>query len=351
MIKIDPKYIQQAAAAKTPQDLWPLLQNAIELEHSTIPPYLTALFSITPGTNKEISDIIHSIVVEEMLHMSISSNILLALGGSPAINTPDFIPSYPGTLPLKIDNGLVVGLEPLTRDLVKEKFMEIEEPEDPIHFKSMSKNALAAVPSYATIGAFYTAIQDAIGQLPNENLPGNPNFQVTSDFFSVDELFSIMTKTDAINAINIIIEQGEGTSKVPTDQEGELAHYYKFEEIYKGRALVKDPNAPNGYSFSGPPIPLDQKQIYPLFPNTKLNMITPGTEGYRRADEFNASYTALLNGLHQTFNGNPAFLDQTLGLMYDVKLRGQRLCSMPFPEKPGYNIGPPFEYNSMFLTV
>jgi len=350
MIKIDPKYIQQANAAVTPQDLWPLLQNAVMLEHSTIPPYLTALFSIAPGANKEISDIIHSIVVEEMLHMSISSNILLALGGSPAINTPDFIPDYPGPLPLNIGDGLTVGLEALTPDVVKNTFMQIEEPEDPIPFKLMSKNALEAAP-FATIGAFYMAIQEAINRLPDENLPGNPNDQVTSNFFSADQLFPIMTKTDAVNAINIIIEQGEGTSTVPTDQEGELAHYYKFEEIYKGKTLVKDPNAENGYSFSGPPIPLDQKQVFNLFPNTKASMLTPGTEGRRRADEFNASYTALLNGLHRTFNGDPTFLDQTLGLMYDVKLRGQRLCSMPFPEQPGFHIGPPFEYNPMYLTA
>ncbi len=38
-------------------------------------------------------------------------------------------------------------------------------------------------------------------------------------------------------------------------------------------------------------------------------------------------------------------------LMYDVKLRGQRLCGMPFPKQQGFNIGPSFEYSEQELTV
>ncbi len=348
MLKIDPKFIQQANAAVTPEDLWPVLQNAVMLEHSTIPPYLTALFSIKPGTNQAIADIIHSIVVEEMLHMTIACNILNALGGSPNINTPGFVPAYPGHLPLGIGGSLVVGLEKLSLDVVKNVFMEIEEPEDPIVFKSLELSA-AAPP--ATIGAFYEAVQQAIGRLPDENLPGDLRKQVSSSFFSAEDLYPITTKTQAISAINVIIEQGEGTSTSPLDPEGELAHYYKFEEIYKGKALVADPKALNGYSFSGPAIPLDADNVFNIFPNTKSAMLQPGTEGSRRMDEFNGSYVGLLNALHRTFNGEPDYLQQTFGLMYDVKLRGQRLCAMPFPGKSGYNIGPSFEYISQDLSV
>ena len=88
-----------------------LVQKAIELEHSTIPPYLTAMFSLKPGTNKEVSEVIHSIVVEEMLHMAIMCNIMNALGGSPIINKPTFIPNYPTSLPMGIGDQLIVGLE------------------------------------------------------------------------------------------------------------------------------------------------------------------------------------------------------------------------------------------------
>lgn len=64
----------------------------------------------------------------------------------------------------------------------------------------------------------------------------------------------------------------------------------------------------------------------------------------RRMDEFNACYHNLLDGLHQTFNGKPQQLDDTIGLMYDLKLYAEKLCGTPFPGKEGYMIGPSFEF-------
>ena len=58
------------------------LQSAIELEHSTIPLYLYALYSLDPAKNGVIAKIIQSVVVEEMLHMTLASNVMNALGGS-----------------------------------------------------------------------------------------------------------------------------------------------------------------------------------------------------------------------------------------------------------------------------
>lgn len=322
-------------------ELYPLLQKAIELEHSTIPPYLTAMFSLKPGTNLVQRQIIHSIVIEEMLHMTIAANILNALKGSPKIDHNRFVPEYPGPLPMGIGNGLIVGLEKYSTDVVKNVFMEIEEPENPLVFKSVS---LAELPTFSTIGQFYQAIQKKIDELAPDNLPGDKAKQVTSSFFPSDELFPIYTKQNAIDAINIIIEQGEGTSTSPLDQEDELAHYYRFEELYKGKRLVKDEDAPNGYSFSGPAIPFTPEDVFPLFPNTKTSMLPAGSEELKRMNEFNTSYYSLLAGLHTTFNGHPEMLDNTVGVMYDLKLTAQKLCATAFPGKPGYTIGPSFEF-------
>src|ERR1700692_3696635 len=74
-----------------------LLQSAIKLETSTIPPYFCAYFTLKPGTNQEVAEVIRSVVKEEMLHMSIAANILIAIRGAPVINHPSFIPTYPGT--------------------------------------------------------------------------------------------------------------------------------------------------------------------------------------------------------------------------------------------------------------
>ena len=72
------------------------LQTAIRLEHATIPTYLYALYSLTPGTNGEIATLLRSVVVEEMTHMGLACNMLNAIGGAPVIDGPGFLPDLPG---------------------------------------------------------------------------------------------------------------------------------------------------------------------------------------------------------------------------------------------------------------
>jgi hypothetical protein len=51
------------------------LQWAVELEHFTLPPYLCALYSLDAERNPEATEVVASVFVEEMLHMT--------LGGCP----------------------------------------------------------------------------------------------------------------------------------------------------------------------------------------------------------------------------------------------------------------------------
>src|SRR4028119_1609409 len=64
------------------------LQKAIGVEFGTLPPYLYALFSIPPGRNVEAATRIHSIVLEEMIHMCLACNMLNAIGGAPRPRPP-----------------------------------------------------------------------------------------------------------------------------------------------------------------------------------------------------------------------------------------------------------------------
>ena len=80
---------------KTLDELKAHLQKAIEVEHSTIPPYLCALYSIKDGHNQEAAQIIKSVVLEEMLHMILAANVLNAIGGEPILTHPKFVPKYP----------------------------------------------------------------------------------------------------------------------------------------------------------------------------------------------------------------------------------------------------------------
>src|SRR5258705_12178811 len=75
------------------------LQWAIELEHSTIPPYLCALYSIEQDHNLEAVEVISSVLVEEMLHTTLAANLLNAVGGQPQLDNQKMLPGYPRPLP------------------------------------------------------------------------------------------------------------------------------------------------------------------------------------------------------------------------------------------------------------
>src|SRR5438067_13201966 len=75
------------------------LQAAIELEMSTIPPYLYAYWSIDQGQDPDrVASTLRTVVVEEMLHMGIACNLLAAIGGQPKIAAADVAAGYPRVL-------------------------------------------------------------------------------------------------------------------------------------------------------------------------------------------------------------------------------------------------------------
>ncbi|HEX8600741.1 MAG TPA: ferritin-like protein [Chloroflexia bacterium] len=320
------------------------LQQAIMLEHSTIPTYLYALYSIKPGANQAISALIESVVVEEMLHMALASNILNAIGGSPVINRPGFIPSYPGPLPGGVDSGLTVPLAGFSIDLVEDVFMEIEEPEDPLDFRD---EAMRAAPQYATIGEFYAAIKAQIVQFGDSIFVGDPAHQVPlGDYYPGVQ--PITKSSEALAAIDLIVEQGEGTPTSPLDLEHDLAHYYRFAEIYHGKTLIPNPNPPPNptpdeeYVYGGDPIPFDAGGVQPVVQNPKAADYPDGSMARTLCDTFNYSYTTLLNALHDTFNGQPDRLGDAIGIMESLKQQAMDLMAVDLGN--GTTAGPSFEY-------
>lgn len=338
MIRIDRKVVAAVQAARKREDLYPWLQNAIELEHSTIPPYLTAMFSLKPGANLEIARLIRSIVLEEMLHMTIVGNILTAIGGHPAINQEKFIPKYPGPLPMSIGgSGFMVGIEAFSKPLVENVFMIIEEPEHPIPVKTLE---LEAVPDFATIGQFYAALKKKLGEFGNSIFTVGPNEQVLS-WFDAARLFPITNVPSADKGIDIIVTEGEGTSTDPFQSPGDPAHYYKFGEILHGRKIIK---TATGFAYGGDPIPFDPAGVYPMKPNPKIADFTPGSQASTRVSEFAYSYSSLLNALHTAFNGEPHRINAAIGLMYALKVEAVALMQTPIGDGSGQTAGPSFEY-------
>jgi hypothetical protein len=327
------------------------LQSAIELEHSTIPPYLYALYSIVPGKNETISSIIESVVIQEMLHLALASNVLNALGGSPVLDSPDFIPTYPGPLPGGVESGLVVGLAPCSIDVVTNTFMEIEQPEDPLDFDVLAAEA-ASQP--ITIGQFYRQIEKTIMALGDGAFLPGPVNQIGPAL--MDQSVIVTDVKTASEAIDTIVEQGEGTRRAPLEVVGSgYAHYYRFAEISNGGLLIPNPEPgphprPDDkyvYDTVGHPVTFDPTGVFAVPVNPKVHNTTtptypPGSVGQVANDNFNYSYTSLLKVLHDTLNGQPDLLNRAIGMM--MSLRQQAMDMVSGTNTGNQNIGPSFEY-------
>lgn len=131
------------------------LQWEIELEHSTIPPYLCALYSIEPARDLEAIEVISSVVVEELLHLTLAANLLNAVGGRPQLATPKMLPGYPRPLPHS-DRSFEISLFRFGPEAI-ESFLKIEKPSPRIDHPEGD--------NYETIGQFYQAIEGGFRQL------------------------------------------------------------------------------------------------------------------------------------------------------------------------------------------
>ena len=345
MIRLKPEV---AALATTDLDgLRVALQTAIELEHATLPPYLYALYSIKPGANQRVGGILKSIVLQEMLHLALCCNVLNAIGGRPVLNRPGFIPGYPGPLPGGVESGLKVPLAPLSKLLVHDVFMVIEEPETPLEFPVLGALAAAVAPPL-TIGQFYKLIKRKIAMLSaaGDIFTGDPARQLS---VGLPGLRAVTDARSAAQAIDLIVVQGEGTTTSPLDAAHEPAHelahepahYYRFAEIYNGRMLVPRDGHTPAYAYAGDPVPFADDGVWPVVANPTPEAYA-GTPAAVLNDRFNYTYTSLLNSLHRTFNGEPAAIGAAIGLMESAKQQALAMMSTEFA--PGRTSGPTFTY-------
>ncbi len=339
MLLLDPRLFDEL---RQPGGVYVALQRAIELEHATLPTYLYAYYSL--GTaNPEVASLAFSVIFEEMLHFALACNILNAIGGAPDIDRADFIPRFPGPLPGGVQSNLVVHLRPMSTQHVHDTFMVIEEPENPLNFPTLEA---AARP--LTIGAYYTAILNELeAASPAIFSHAKAGYQVTGVFPS-SELFRVTNLESAGRAINLIKQQGEGTTSSPLDPQHEFAHYYRFAEIYYGHLLRAVPNPPPGtppdklYRYDGPPVPFDPAAVLPVVADPHQTSYSATSLAYRLNLNFNYTYTSMLKSLHLTFNGQPHRLDSAIALMQS--LREQAMEMMAEPLGDGSNAGPSFEY-------
>jgi hypothetical protein len=340
-------------ALDTPAGLASALQTAANLEHSTIPPYFYALYSIKDQTNVEIAGRIQSVMIEEMLHMTLVCNIMNAMGTPPRLGGEDFVPKYPGPLPGGVEGGLKVRLAPFSVDLVMTVFMQIEEPERPLVFPDVVLAELADVPR--TIGQFYAGLKSAITAAGDGAFAKPTNSQITKPFNG--KLIAVSDVKSALAAIDLIVEQGEGAPDSPIDSVNgfdpknfnytQLAHYYRFAEIVHLKRLVANPNAtastpPDQRFMFGPKIPFTPLDIYGAPADPKRSDYPAGSAQRIACDKFNATYTGMLKSLNDMVNGQPNALTTALSAMDD--LQDQAVDMMSGASTGGVPTGPTFEY-------
>jgi hypothetical protein len=338
--------LPKSARIKTVESLRRHLQTAIELEHSTIPPYLCALYSIPDGTNFESAQIIRSVVMEEMLHLTLAANVLNAIGGKPSLNHRRFIPEYPTYLPHSND-AFLVNLEKFSKPAL-ETFLKIERPAPP--------PAPPEPNHYQSIGQFYEAIELGLKELSQEGniFTGDPRRQVTNDYYygGGGEIIAITDKRtaleDSLRALREIVGQGEGIHHSIFDgdhrlfgQEIEYAHYFRFNEIYEGRYYTNRDTA--NKPPTGKRLHVNWKDAYNMQLNPKMKQYPPGSQLRQKTYECNRTYMALLNGLHHALNGHPHELLDAVVVMYELKYQAVELMKIPI-NKDGVTAGPSFEY-------
>lgn len=359
MLTIRKEIIAKLRAATSVEEVRTMLNGAIALEFSTIPPYLTALFSIKAG-NREARALVHSIVIEEMLHMTLAANTLIAIGGDPAILRNAQQSRYPGPLPMCVDEALTVTLASLTRPHIGEVFMAIERPATNAVLPGEARLAAAAAAqvSYDSIGDFYAAVIDKLAELVASGQPifEHPRLERQIDigkwFPPEIERFphgKVSSLESARAVLDTIVRQGEGfrvgKDKIDPkeDPSGNYAHYFKFGEIFYGHRLVPDPANPSGWSYSGDDVPLDERNIINVVKNAALSDYPPDSGAYVAGKQFYDAYQSLLLALDQTFNGHPEQLVAALGVMFELKLVAQQVMQFEvgFASLPVY-AAPPF---------
>ncbi|TRV81006.1 hypothetical protein FKN01_04490 [Streptomyces sp. 130] len=370
----------QTSKIQTIEELREYLYKGLQLEHATLPPYLTALYSLQPGKNSDAWHVIRVVAVEEMLHLTLVANVLNAVGGTPDLTKSGFVPNYPTRLPCG-PNYFEVHLLPFSPDAL-DTFLNIERPaqaaREDERFVPMDWAALGLAPNgappsserlaeleesgtvlglvpgeptqrFLSIGEFYEEIIRGINHLEDQArqagstiFTGDPARQVTPEYFysGGGDVVVVTGRDSAVAALTLVAEQGEGLHGGIYDSQDEIAHYYRFQQLKKGRYYQKgdEPDEP-----TGPELNVDWSAVYPVKPDVKLADLAGDPEIRAAAEEFNHSYGNFLTSINLAYNGQPDLLLKAVWEMFRIRDSMNRLIRNPLTGDPGVHAGPTFE--------
>ncbi len=243
----------------TREQLLHLLAEAAEIEHTLMCSYLYAAFSLKHQGEVGLTEterqavarwrkVIMDVAVEEMGHLVVVANLTVAVGGRPHFSRPNF-PVLPGYFP----SGVSVRLSPFTAETLQH-FIFLERPQgvegtesdafvqDDYQREQARPGLMPSAQDYATIGHLYEAIRTNLIALDRyfgskALFPGGAESQLGREAIDLKGVSPIVDLTSAEAAIDVIVEQGEGSRADRQD-----SHYCSFLLIQKELAELTDAN-------------------------------------------------------------------------------------------------------------
>jgi hypothetical protein len=328
-----------------------LLQKALELELFTIPPYLTALYSIKENTNAESVKIIQSVVMEEMLHATLVANVMNAVGAAPLVS--DELSGerlekchYPSKVP-HVNMHLEIPLARFSKDVIL-NFREIEAPEHREDWKESIERE-----EIHSIGHLYEIVLDLLVALTNDLseeavFVGKRNLQIGPEQYygAAGRVVRVEGLADAKAVISEVAEQGEGRvhetnltgDETRFHQPNEVAHYYRFEEILAEHYYDRGDDL--SLSPSGPRLLVDWSAVHNIKPFSPVTSVPPsGLDEVLKS--FERTYGDLLKEIHEGFNGDADALSEATVIM-KKKLKNETIDLMHVSIGNGETCAPPF---------
>jgi CDGSH-type Zn-finger protein/uncharacterized Fe-S cluster protein YjdI len=326
-----------------------LLTEAAEIEHGLMCCYLYAAYSLKGGapdglTAEESAAVgrwrstIVEVAVDEMLHLSLVSNLLAAIGSTPHLQRPNF-PVAPGYHPA----GVVVALAPFDRATL-DHFVFLERPEGvdlpdgagfeapaPYERGTRADRLVPSAQDYATVGHLYRGIRSGFVHLAEKLgestlFIGDPAAQVGPDIAPLGGLLAVTDLASALRAIDTIVEQGEGAPG-----HSERSHFAQFLSVREElEALTKARPA------FAPAHPAARNPVMrkPPEPRGKVHVDDPGSA--RLLDLGNAVYAFALRCLARAFgeaDDPPAararLVESSLAAMRELGPLMEKLATMP----------------------
>jgi len=206
---------------------------------------------------------------------------------------------------------------------------------------------------YWNIGEFYKAIHLGFVELTNklgmEGLfTGDRSRQIDPKYFfsAGGESVVVIDLRTALMAVDLIAGQGEGSNNRVYDSAGELAHYYRFDQIGRGQ-YYRDPKRdgsgdeadhPTGVKFE-----VEMDAVFPIRANAKMADYKGHPELEENALLFNGRYKRFLETLNTAFSGHPELLGAAFhSEMWGIRVAMERLIKNPIPGAHE-NAAPTFE--------